>query len=140
MPHPVPAHARRRWILALALYLTLIAAILWIAYQGRFPGWLALIPAYDKLGHAALMGTLGYLAHRALGRKSLGLGSLALPLGPLLVAALVLAEEFAQRGSAMRTFDLADLAADACGLLAVAPLDRLWFNRRHNRASERREP
>lgn len=125
MPRLALSRTRRRWLVALVLYLALIAAILWIAYQGRIPGWLARLPAYDKLGHAALMGTLGYLAHRALGRRTVRLGRTRLPLGPLLVGTLVLAEELAQRGSAMRTFDLADLAADACGLLAVAPLDRL---------------
>jgi len=116
---------QRRWIVALVLYLAIIGLILWLAYRGQIPAIIAQVPYYDKFAHALLMGALGYLMHRAMDRRTLRIGPLALPLGFLLATSLIFMEELAQFWSPFRNSSPIDFAADLLGLAVWWITDRV---------------
>ena len=58
----------RRWQLAWLTFAGLLAGIFALAYVGRIPRIIALLPHYDIWGHLVLYGLLAYLTHRGLQR------------------------------------------------------------------------
>lgn len=123
---PDEATPERGWIVGLWLYtaflvLFALAAYLNIALLPR--SWLAL-PHFDTVGHFVLLGSAGYLAYRASGRRMVRLVGLALPLGPLVVALLATLEEVLQVFARFRTASPTDLGADLCGIVVLYLLDR----------------
>ncbi len=120
---------RLKWLtLAYAAALILLIAV---ADRGALAiSWLAGVPAFDKIGHFALMGLLSYLANTALEGSRLRWWRFSVLKGSALVAALVIAEEVSQLWIAHRAFELADLAADAIGISAADLLIRLQRSRR----------
>lgn len=114
-----------RWVLA--AYLAAIASIVLIANLGGTHavfGFVAWVPFGDKLGHFVLMGTLAMLTDLATGRHEWKLGRVRVPSGPMVIAALVTAEELSQLALTTRSFDLVDLAADFAGIVALVGLSR----------------
>lgn len=97
-----------------SLYLSLFLTILWLAYTNRIPGYLSVIPYYDKFGHLILYALAAYLGHRCLGYRTIG--SWRLPLFPVLFAAFTLTEELIQHLSPYRTLDAIDLIASVAGI------------------------
>ncbi|MCF7676002.1 MAG: VanZ family protein [Akkermansiaceae bacterium] len=107
----------------------------WIIYladaarSSVFFQWAGHLPGGDKLGHFCLFGLLALLLNRSLGYRSLRLGRLRLPLGAVLVMLFAIGEELTQLWFPNRTFDLADLAADLCGVVTFSLLQwRLWWS------------
>lgn len=110
----------RKWLVALFVYLLVLAAILVGAYLGRIPTRGFPFRYFDTLGHFVLIGTAALLLDLAWrSRKSHvtipGGGQIAVASAALVVAGLAMAEEIAQLLSADRTFDLVDLGADIAG-------------------------
>jgi len=105
-----------RW--GLWMHLALIGVIAASAYLGWLPIWqLFKWPYADKVMHFLLVGGIAFWVVGGWGDRRLRLGALSLPLAvtvPLLLAAL---EEGAQAFSPRRNADVADLAADAAGLV-----------------------
>ncbi|MGE3630795.1 MAG: trypsin [Sandaracinaceae bacterium] len=128
---------RNSW-LALVGYSAFLAVIVVTANIGgthTMFGFVADLPAGDKLCHFAMLGLLALLADRALGQRSLrppaaseAAPAFALPIGPSVVWILVVAEEWSQRYLPTRTFDGWDLFADAVGIVSFTWLGR-WLSR-----------
>jgi VanZ family protein len=86
-----------------------------MAYIGILPQHLLRWPFSDKILHALIVGALGFYLNLLLhGRRA---GASRAPLAIALVFVGVAGEELLQALSPLRTFDLADLASDAAGLL-----------------------
>lgn len=79
--------------------------------------WLESVPGSDLLGHFFLMGAFSFVVNYALSDRRVRVGGMRVPLGSAVVAGLVLAEEFSQIFLPRRSFSLADLAADAAGIV-----------------------
>ena len=108
-----------RWLLWPQVALIVVASQ--IAYLGLLPGWLRAVPGYDKVLHFLLFGLAAFWLHAWLaGRRWAWVGRL--PVAVLLPFALAAADEFAQRWSPVRTFDLWDLASDLAGMVGFVAL------------------
>jgi len=96
-----------------------IAAIITAADLGwlrPFSVWVHSIPFGDKLLHALAMGSLCWLADRAIPSRPF-IGQFPwLRWTPVIVTFVVLGEEFTQRWIPGRSFDLGDIAADLLGI------------------------
>ena len=80
------------------------------------------LPWGDKLGHIVLFGVLTFVVNLALRCRTIGVGRLAVPLGSLLVAVVVVIEELSQGLFDRRNLDAGDLAADAIGIIIATIL------------------
>ncbi len=109
------AHRRLKW-LTLAYASALLLLVVAADRGSLVTSYLAALPAADKIGHFLLMGVLSYLANGALGGRRLRWHRLSVLQGSLLVAGFVAVEELSQLWMAHRSFELADLAADAAGI------------------------
>jgi len=108
-----------RWLLWPQLALVVIATQ--SAYLDLLPGWLRLWPNYDKVLHFLLFGLVVFWLHQWLaGRRFAWLGRL--PVAVLLPFVVAAVDEFAQRLSPVRTFDLLDLASDLAGMVVFFAL------------------
>ena len=109
------AHRHLKWLtLAYASTLMLLVAV---ADRGALAvSYLSMLPAADKIGHFLLMGFLSYLTNTALGGQRLCWKPLSVLKGSALVGVFVTAEELSQLWMTHRSFELADLAADAAGI------------------------
>ncbi len=116
----------RFWHSVLIAYLIILITIIVGAYTGIIPTEIGYIPYYDTIGHLVLLGILSYLLHRALNRKHFRLGGLRIPLAPVLVTMLALAEETIQLASPIRAFSLSDALANIVGIWLFYFLDR-WI-------------
>ena len=96
MPFKPNLVTERLWRLAFWIFLGFIGLVLMLAYRGRLPARLGQIPYHDTIGHFVLIGTIGWLAHRALGRRYVRLIRWALPIGPAIVALSTVVEEILQ--------------------------------------------
>ncbi len=101
---------QRRWQILGFFYLMVFGLILWLAYQGKLPGFLT---ANDKAAHVILYGIATFVGHRVFNFRS---GWRRLPLFPALFGIFTVAEEFAQSLSPNRTFDVGDLVASFAGI------------------------
>ena len=77
---------------------------------------LAMLPAADKIGHFLLMGFFSYLTNTALDGQCVRWKRISVLKGSALVSVFVTAEELSQLWMTHRSFELADLAADAAGI------------------------
>ncbi len=101
---------QRRWQILGFLYLVVFGVILWLAYQGKLPGFLT---ANDKAAHVILYGIATFVGHRVLDFRSVWR---RIPMFPALFGIFTVVEEFAQSLSPNRTFDLGDLVASFVGI------------------------
>jgi len=111
-------------VIALAFF----AFILWIIYQadaGHSNIFFRFVRSFrygDKVGHLLLFGFLVMLINMTFRFKTVRIGSLSIYLGSMLVAIFVVLEEFSQKLFPSRTFDYADLLADAVGIVLFSIL------------------
>ncbi len=105
-------------------YALLLLIITGAAYLRLIPTQLARVPLYDVIGHFVLYGMAGYLTHRAANRRWLKMGSIALPLGGLIVMGCACIEEGLQSFSPNRAFDLKDLIFNGLGIAFACYLDK----------------
>ena len=119
--------AARRWLLWPQL--ALVAVVTQMAYMGLLPRQLLTWPGVDKVLHFSMFGLAAFWLHQWLtagaGRSARrwplpGLALLAASV--LLPFSLAAIEEYLQRLSPLRTFDLTDLASDLAGMLVFAAL------------------
>lgn len=105
-----------------------LAAVAWLVYQGDTePDGLvmqisSLFPYADKLGHMLVWGCLGALANAALRFRRCTLLGITTYLGSVLVFGLAFGEEMSQYFFPHRHVELADLAADALGIILLSRL------------------
>lgn len=125
----------RRWQLAWLTFAGLLAGIFALAYVGRIPRIIALLPHYDIWGHLVLYGLLAYLTHRGLQRASLQRSALTLPLALPSVFTLAAVEELLQGLAPLRSASWRDLAADLAGMLIALGVDVLWLRLHQERAA-----
>lgn len=114
-----PQVSRVNWrLVSISLvYLLIFLSIMAMAYTNNLPGYLSAIPHYDKPGHLILYALPTYLGHRVLNYRMLKLGSLRLPLFPVLFTLFTVTEELIQTLSPHRTLDALDLIASILGIL-----------------------
>lgn len=124
---------------AAILYAALLLSIVALADVGMLgplvPGVHA-IPMGDKVCHLVLASVLGYLAASFPGAPRLG----GVPAGTVFVSVVALLEECSQRFIAGRTFELADLLADAIGIALGTFLALRKENRATGACSDRAAP
>ncbi|MDI9639555.1 VanZ family protein [Oscillatoria amoena NRMC-F 0135] len=107
------ATQNRGWIIGFWLYFLLLVLISVGAYLQALPENLT---QQDKLGHFILLGLAGFLGHQALGRRSISVLRVMLPLGPSLATVFSTIDEFLQLLSTTRSFDLVDLWSNWIGI------------------------
>ena len=105
------------WRLMALLYLAAFLVTLVLAYTNNLPGYIGLIPGFDKIGHVVLYFVATYLGHRALNCRHWRLGRWLIPLFPLLFALFTLGEELVQGLSPNRTLDGLDLLFSGIGIV-----------------------
>lgn len=115
------ADNNRIWVVIFWLYFAFIITVSFLAYKQLIPVEIGRIPYYDTIGHFILFGLTGYLAHRALGRRTIS--SLNLPLGFLLMTLFAIGEELLQLISPYRTASLKDLLVGLLGMLVLYWID-----------------
>ncbi|WP_407899884.1 VanZ family protein [Scytonema sp. NUACC26] len=81
------------------------------------PTEIAQFPYYDTILHFFLIGMAAYLGHLALEKRQFQILNFFVPMAPLVVSCFTISEEFLQKLSPYRSFDLVDLAADFCGII-----------------------
>ena len=109
--------------IALVIFLMFLVFIVYSADRGRLPEAVSFykqIPLGDALGHFCLMGLLAFLAVLGSKARFFRLAGKRIPLGSIVVLAIVCLEEFSQLFIPGRTFSLIDLAADFLGILAFS--------------------
>ncbi|MBD2775383.1 VanZ family protein [Iningainema sp. BLCCT55] len=109
--------SQKTWVLAFWFYLGIILSISISAYLKIIPNEISQFPYYDTILHFLLIGMAAYLGHLALNKRKVQLLNIYLPLAPLLVTFFCTIEEFLQKLTPHRSFDLMDLAADFCGIV-----------------------
>lgn len=128
--HP-PHQSRSTGFVRLALvgFASFLGLVIYTADIGagpRYWGWLARVPLGDKFGHFAFMMTLTALTNHVLGDQRVRIGGIAIPLGAVFVAILVVSEEISQIWIPGRNFELLDLSADALGIACGDLVARWW--------------
>lgn len=112
--------------LAFLLFIVWVICMANAGHSSVFFDFVAAIPYGDKLGHVGLFGTLTLLAVLASKYAGWKLNNTKLYFGAMAVTLFVIGEEISQAFIPSRTFDFADLSADAVGiLLAVLVLRKL---------------
>ncbi len=104
-----------RWLLWPQLGLVIAISIL--AYRDALPDRLLAWPYSDKVMHFILFGMVAFWLNLWLAGRVLKIMGLQVPLTPLVCAGLVMAEEFSQRLSPLRSSNFSDLAADLAGII-----------------------
>lgn len=124
LPRPVdgaPAASipHRRWVLLFWGYLGILMAISLSAYMGWLHMQILRMPHVDTAMHFFLLGIASYLSHRALRGRRIAIGTLRVPLGPLLVGVCATGDELLQMFFPSRTFSLLDLSANLSGVILL---------------------
>ncbi len=104
-----------------------VSLVIYAADRRLARGFFTLVqttPYGDKAGHFVLIGGLSFLLNRALAGRLVWPG---LQLGGVLIAVLVVIEEFSQKWIPSRTFDWWDLAADLIGIAVADSLARKFI-------------
>lgn len=109
--------SNRFWIFAFWFYLGILLSICISAYLKIIPNEIAKFSYYDTIMHFVLIGMAAYLGHLALEKRKVQILSFFVPMAPLLVSFFTVSEEFLQKLTPHRSFDLVDLAADFCGIV-----------------------
>jgi len=103
---------RPRWAWLVFPQLAIIVAATVLASKHGLPTAILRRPGADKIGHFLFLGGLSFFAVGFFGRRRWWRTVLAL-------GALSIAEEISQRYFPARTFDLRDIAANLCGVVAL---------------------
>lgn len=106
---------RIRWLFWAQLGIALLATHM--AYLDLLPWLLLRWPYADKVLHAVLMGGMTFWLNLIWPGRAWRVGRMAIPLAIAVPLVIIVAEEFAQKLSPVRTFDLLDLAGDMIGML-----------------------
>ncbi len=106
---------RIRWLFWVQLGVALLATHM--AYLDLLPWLLLRWPYADKALHAVLMGGMTFWLNLIWPGRTWRVGRMAIPLALAAPFVIIVAEEFAQALSPVRTFDPLDLASDAIGML-----------------------
>ncbi|MFL9451922.1 MULTISPECIES: VanZ family protein [Nostocales] len=109
--------SNRFWIFAFWFYFGILLSICISAYMKIIPTEIAQFPYYDTILHFLLIGIAAYLGHLALEKRKVQILNFLVPIAPLLVSIFTVGEEFLQKLSPHRSFDLVDLTADFCGIV-----------------------
>jgi glycopeptide antibiotics resistance protein len=96
------------------------------AYLRIIPNEIKQFPHYDTLLHFILLGFASYFAHRAINRKYIWK---YIPLGPVIILLLAIAEESSQMFSDIRCFCFSDLLANVSGIIIFYLFDLVFFKR-----------
>lgn len=112
----------------LYVFITVCIVITLLAYNRLIPTEISAIPFYDSIGHFVLFGTLGLIAHYALGRRRIPVFGRNVPIGPTLAISYAFIDESLQLFSANRTFDISDLFWGVFGILFFITLARFIRN------------
>jgi len=115
----------RIWKIMLFVYCCGLALISGLAYADELPAWLFQIPYYDKVAHFFLLGTLSLLTHKVLRRNVLIFGIL-ISLAPILISCYSIGDEFFQKVSPFRTFDVFDILANLVGIWFFYALYKIY--------------
>jgi VanZ family protein len=118
-PRPPPA-LLRRYRIALAAQLALVALIDLGAYTGHIPTQIYWIPFYDKIMHFLLVGVFGALLDGALAHRAIVRVPFVPRVGSAITLVLAGAEEYLQRLSPRRNSSWGDLAANYAGILVCS--------------------
>ena len=116
-------------LLAFSGFLGLVIYTADVGAGDRYWGWLKIVPMGDKVCHFLFMFTFSCLANLAMGCRSAGKRLRGLLWGTLIVAAIVVGEEFSQIWIPGRSFDLLDLSADLIGIVGGDLLARRLMTR-----------
>ena len=87
------------------------------------------VPAFDKVAHAVLIGTLAWLLNQGLRWRQVNIRQRRWLLGSLIVGVAFTLEECSQAWIPGRSFDLGDLAANWTGVWLAGLLRRRWPDR-----------
>jgi len=110
----------KKRIFPVIFFAIFVLAITWLAYNDLIPKQVKVIPYYDSIGHFVLFGIYAYLADLALKGKTVWF----IPVGPGLVILYAVIDEFLQKLSANRTFDLRDLFFGLLGISVAILISR----------------
>jgi hypothetical protein len=108
-------------LLLFCVFLGLVIYTEDVGAGSRYWGWVNNVPMGDKFCHFAFMFTFSALANLALRCRAIHIGGQTVLLGTVIVAIVVVAEEFSQLWIPGRDFDFLDLTADLVGI-ACGPL------------------
>lgn len=123
---PLLTLAAWRWwlgffaVVVFALYMTARA------YVEGLPEVFKTVKHFDKVGHFGTAGMLAFFLDGALGRRSLPVFGLAIPLAAIGVLVPSGIEEFVQRYAEYRSSTFGDFAADVIGVAILIPISR-WI-------------
>ena len=78
---------------------------------------LSFIPYYDILGHFFVYGVASFLSIKSMHDKSLTVGKIVFPFGPIIITIFTIAEELLQSFIPTRTFSLLDLSSGFLGII-----------------------
>ena len=118
--------SNKGWVFAFWFYFGILMSISASAYLKILPVKSSTIPFYDTIGHFVLVGLASFFSHLALNKRRINCLNISLPLGPSLVVICSIVDEFLQRLSPNRSFDLTDLAANLVGILFFYWLAERW--------------
>ncbi len=125
-----------RWLLVLSGILTL-AFTIWLIHEaniGRDNALFKLVratPYGDKIGHILLAGILTLIANYFLKNRVWRVARVPLPVGSLIVVAILALEEASQYYLPTRSLDIIDALANLAGI-ALFSIPALVFRRRTN--------
>ncbi len=120
------------------LFFIFILLIIIAADTGILPKILTMLyvfPNGDKAGHFFLLGIMAFLLNLSMEGKTIGLGSLKIPLGSLLVASLATIEEISQSFFPARSASLEDLFFSYLGIVVFTVLSVIVLKRIGKRVS-----
>ena len=116
----IPISLWRRATFAFGAFLALVIAGANLGLPLPIFDWVVYLPGGDFGGHALLVGTLAFFAGGAMPKKVGGVIST----GALIVALLIVGEEFSQLWLEHRSFSRWDLLGDAIGIVLAESLRR----------------
>lgn len=121
----------RRWLpfLLFSLFVLIVIVGADLGLLGLVVGLIHRVPAFDKVAHAVLIGTLAWLLNQGLCWRLVTLRQRRWLLGSLIIAVVFTLEECSQAWIPGRSFDLGDLAANWTGVWLVGRLYRRWADR-----------
>ncbi len=114
------------WKYIFIFYILILLFISIAAYLRIIPNEIKQFPHYDTLLHFILLGFASYFAHQAFNRKYIWK---YIPLGPVIILLLAIAEESSQMFSDVRFFCFSDLLANISGIVFFYLFDLVFFKR-----------
>jgi polysaccharide biosynthesis protein VpsQ len=121
------------------LFFVFILFVIFTADTGILPRLITMLyvfPNGDKVGHFFLLGILAFLVNLSLQGKAVGILSMNIQLGSLLVAGLSIAEEFSQSFFPARSASLLDLLSSLFGIAFFTVLSLFILQKKEKRKSQ----